>query len=124
VDPKEQARVGAGLSRRERRDAARYRRLIQDALQELTVTASECTLLLDAVRSAHAARDAAVASSGPIFGVADEVISHLVALHNAGVCVTLEIEADLPDGASDNVVRIVTENSRTLKFDDAGFERS
>ena len=56
MDPKEQARVGAGLSRRERRDAARYRRLIHDALQELPLTTSECTLLLDAVRSAHAAR--------------------------------------------------------------------
>ena len=36
---------------------------------------------------------------------------------------TLEIEADIPDGAPDNVVRIVTENSRTLKFSDSGFEK-
>ena len=41
----------------------RYRRLIQD-LQERP-SPSECTLLLDAVRSAHAARDAAVASTWP-----------------------------------------------------------
>lgn len=37
--------------------------------------------------------------------------------------VTLEIEAHLPDGALDTVVRTVTENSRTLKFISQGFER-
>ena len=36
--------------------------------------------------------------------------------------VTLEIEADIPDGAPENVVRNVNENSRTLKFTSAGFE--
>ena len=36
---------------------------------------------------------------------------------------TLEIEAEIPDGTPDQVVRIVTENSRTLKFEDSGFER-
>jgi hypothetical protein len=36
--------------------------------------------------------------------------------------VTLEIAAHVPDGTPDNVVRTVTENSRTLKFDSAGFE--
>ena len=30
---------------------------------------------------------------------------------------------DIPDGASDQIVRIVTENSRTLKFSDHGFEK-
>lgn len=35
----------------------------------------------------------------------------------------LEIEAEVPNGALDNVVRIVTENCRTLKFDGHGFER-
>ena len=37
--------------------------------------------------------------------------------------VTLEIDADIPDGAPDHVVRTVTENSRTLKFHSHGFER-
>ncbi len=55
--------------------------------------------------------------------IADEVITHLVGLVGASVTVTLEIEADIPDGAPDTVVRTVTENSRTLKFDQAGFER-
>jgi hypothetical protein len=54
--------------------------------------------------------------------IADEVIAHLSGLMGANVKVTLEIEADIPDGAPDQVVRIVTENSRTLKFDDTGFE--
>jgi hypothetical protein len=39
------------------------------------------------------------------------------------VTVTLEIEAEIPSGAPDNVVRIVTENGRTLKFTSQGFER-
>ncbi|MCS6799994.1 MAG: DUF499 domain-containing protein [Myxococcota bacterium] len=54
--------------------------------------------------------------------VADEVITHLVGLVGARVKVTLEIEAEVPSGVPDNVVRIVTENSRTLKFDSHGFE--
>jgi len=36
--------------------------------------------------------------------------------------VTLEIEAPIPDGAPEQVVRIVTENSRTLTFEFSGFE--
>jgi len=40
----------------------------------------------------------------------------------AEVTVILEIEAALPDGASDQIVRTVTENSRTLKFTTHGFE--
>jgi len=36
--------------------------------------------------------------------------------------VTLEIEAEIPACAPDNVVRTVTENSRTLKFTQHGFE--
>jgi hypothetical protein len=39
------------------------------------------------------------------------------------VRVTLEIDARLPSGAPENVVRIVTENCRTLKFESQGFEK-
>jgi len=39
------------------------------------------------------------------------------------VTVTLEIEAKIPTGVPENVVRTVTENSRTLKFETQGFER-
>ena len=54
--------------------------------------------------------------------IADEVISHLYGLVGAKVTVTLEIEAEVPEGAPDHVVRTVTENSRTLKFTSHGFE--
>ena len=54
--------------------------------------------------------------------VAEEVIAHLSGLMGANVRVTLEIEAEIPNGAPDNVVRTVTENSRTLKFNSQGFE--
>jgi predicted AAA+ superfamily ATPase len=55
--------------------------------------------------------------------IADEVIAHLAGLVGSSVTVTLEIEATLPNGASDTVVRTVTENSRTLKFMAHGFEK-
>ena len=55
--------------------------------------------------------------------IADEVVAHLVGLLGSSVKVTLEIEAEIPSGAPDNVVRTVTENSRTLKFTAHGFER-
>src|SRR5262249_5806782 len=54
--------------------------------------------------------------------VADEVIAHLVGLVGAKVRVTLEIEAEVPLGAPDQVVRAVTENGRTLRFTSQGFE--
>ena len=56
--------------------------------------------------------------------IADEVIAHLAGLIGAKVTVcTMEIEAHIPQGAPDNVVRTVTENSRTLKFSTQGFEQ-
>lgn len=55
--------------------------------------------------------------------IADEVIAHLVGQVGADVTVNLEIEARLPKGASDQTVRTVTENSRTLKFTSHGFEK-
>ncbi len=54
--------------------------------------------------------------------IADEVIVHLAGLVGARVKVMLEIEAEIPGGAPDHVVRTVTENSRTLKFSNEGFE--
>ncbi|MGH7391734.1 MAG: Swt1 family HEPN domain-containing protein [Candidatus Rokuibacteriota bacterium] len=55
--------------------------------------------------------------------IADEVIAHLSGLVGATVKVTLEVEAEIPSGAPDHVVRTVTENSRTLKFTSQGFEQ-
>lgn len=54
--------------------------------------------------------------------IAEEVIAHLAGLSGGTVKVTLEIEAELPEGTPEQVVRIVTENSRTLNFTSQGFE--
>ncbi len=55
--------------------------------------------------------------------VAEEVIAHLTGLPGSEVRVTLEIEATIPAGIPDAVVRVVSENSRTLKFTHQAFER-
>jgi len=55
--------------------------------------------------------------------IAEEVIAHLAGIVGAKVTVILEIEATVPEGVPENVVRTVTENSRTLKFTSHGFER-
>src|SRR5579875_743187 len=54
--------------------------------------------------------------------IADEVITHLIGQKDAEVTVIIEIEAKLPNGASDQLVRTVTENANTLKFESRGFE--
>jgi hypothetical protein len=56
--------------------------------------------------------------------IASSVVQHLAGLLDAKVNVTVEIEAEIPSGAPENVVRTVTENCRTLKFDNSGFEES
>jgi predicted AAA+ superfamily ATPase len=56
--------------------------------------------------------------------IADEVISHLTSLVGSRVTVTLEVQADTQEGVPEKVVRTVTENCRTLKFQDHGFEES
>ena len=55
--------------------------------------------------------------------IAEEVISHLTGLVGAKVTVTLEVEAEIPSGVPDKVVRTVTENSLALKFTSQGFEK-
>ena len=55
--------------------------------------------------------------------IADEVVAHLAGLVGSDVTVTLEIEAEIPSGAPEQVVRTVTENCRTLKFTSHGFEK-
>jgi hypothetical protein len=56
--------------------------------------------------------------------IASSVVQHLVGLLDAKLKITIEIDAELPSGAPENVVRTVTENCRTLKFDSQGFEES
>jgi predicted AAA+ superfamily ATPase len=54
--------------------------------------------------------------------IADEIVQHFNALTDADVEVTLEISVKLQNGANEKIVRDVTENCRTLKFDNFGFE--
>ncbi|MCI0414205.1 DUF499 domain-containing protein [bacterium] len=54
--------------------------------------------------------------------IAEEIVQHLSAQPESKVEVTLEIRAEIPNGASEKTVRDVNENSRTLKFDSYGFE--
>jgi hypothetical protein len=55
--------------------------------------------------------------------IADEVVAHLAGQVGAEVTVTLEIAVVMPGGAPEQVVRTVTEKSRTLKLSDHGFEK-
>ncbi len=54
--------------------------------------------------------------------IAEEVITPLAGLKDADVQLTLEIEAHILGGATPHVVRTGTENARTLKFKEQGFE--
>jgi hypothetical protein len=54
--------------------------------------------------------------------IAEEIVQHLALQPGATVEVTLEIQARMPDGAPEKVVRVVTENARTLKFTTHSFE--
>ena len=56
--------------------------------------------------------------------IATEIVTHLVGLVGANVEVKLEITAEVPEGVPDDVVRTVTENAKTLKFEQHGFEES
>jgi len=47
----------------------------------------------------------------------------MTSLVGATARITLEIDVEIPSGASDQVVRTVTENARTLKFTKHGFEK-
>jgi len=56
--------------------------------------------------------------------IASSVVQHLAGLLDAMVKITIEIEAEIPSGTPENVVRTVTENCRTLKFENQGFEEA
>ena len=56
--------------------------------------------------------------------VADEIVRHLAGLVGTDVDVRIEITARSGDGFDDEIVRTVTENARTLKFDQHGFEEA
>jgi uncharacterized protein len=55
--------------------------------------------------------------------VSMEVVEHLSTLPDAEVDVTMEIRVKIPEGVKDDVVMTVSENAKTLKFQNFSFER-
>ena len=51
-----------------------------------------------------------------------EIIQHLSAVEGATVELKLEVDVIAPNGIPNNTVRTVSENCRTLKVDDFGFD--
>jgi len=62
--------------------------------------------------------------TGDVGTIVDEVLQHLTSLTGCEVEITLEISALRRDGFDPNTMRTVSENSRTLKFSDYGFEEA
>ena len=56
--------------------------------------------------------------------IATEIVRHLAGLVDADVKLTLHIEAKVPNGIPDQVIRTISENSRTLKFQTSEFEEA
>jgi hypothetical protein len=54
--------------------------------------------------------------------VAEEIIKHLTDDPNATLNITLEINAEFPSGASDQVRRAVSENATALGFKTKSWE--
>jgi hypothetical protein len=54
--------------------------------------------------------------------VVEEVVQRLTSQVGCEVEIALEIKAEYTDGFDDQTVRTISENSRTLKFEDFGFE--
>jgi predicted AAA+ superfamily ATPase len=54
--------------------------------------------------------------------ISDEVIQHLQGLLDSKVELTLEIQAEVKDGIPDKTARTISENAKTLKFDNFEFE--
>lgn len=54
--------------------------------------------------------------------VAEEVLTHLSTLPRAKLRITVEIDAEVPDGVPEDIQRIVLENGTALKFKSQAFE--
>lgn len=52
----------------------------------------------------------------------EEVITHLATADGAQAAVSLEVNVQALDGLSQQIVRTVSENCRTLHIEDFGFE--
>ncbi len=54
--------------------------------------------------------------------IADAIVQHLSGQVGGNVEVILEIQAQIPEGASEELIRTITENARVLRFKSYGFE--
>jgi predicted AAA+ superfamily ATPase len=54
--------------------------------------------------------------------IQDEIVRHFAALINSKVEITIEVRAEVPDGMSEQLVRTIAENCRTLRYDGFSFE--
>ncbi len=54
--------------------------------------------------------------------IVEEVIERLTGLVECEVEISIEINAKLPEGFDEAIIRTISENSRTLKFEHYGFE--
>ena len=52
----------------------------------------------------------------------EEVINHLAGVEGANVRISLEVEVDAKDGFSQQVIKTVSENCRTLGVRNSGFD--
>ena len=52
----------------------------------------------------------------------DEIINHLTAISGAEVEIKLIVDANIPEGTPQAIVRTVTENCKTLRVEDFGFD--
>lgn len=56
--------------------------------------------------------------------IAEEVLAHLSSIPGAQLSVRIDIEATSPQGFDEARIRTVSENARTLKFEQSGFEEN
>ena len=54
--------------------------------------------------------------------IAEEVISHFTSKIGTKVKVSIHIDVEMEDGADDNLIRTVSENCKTLNFENFEFE--
>ena len=78
---------------------------VGDEHEDVPITAFRGSVALDPGRPTHSFTQ-----------ISAEVLEHLVSLANADVELRLEIKVTKNDGFPEHVVRTVTENGRTLKF--------
>ena len=52
----------------------------------------------------------------------DEIINHITSINGSNVEIRLIVDASIPDGVPQAIVRTVTENCKTLKVEDFGFD--